>query len=150
MSPEYPAKTIPIGLRGADVHVYKTSARFKVLTMQWTSFVAHQLGSLLSRFCTFTIPYNLMSSATLNEALVVIAWSLQACFTGCWPLLTHGGNIPKGKHFERRGELFVNGFHLALCQIRGDMKFLKELFSFKSSYQHNNCCRRCPASKVNP
>ena len=37
---------------------------------------------------------------------------------------------------------------MALSQIRGDMKFLKELFNFKSSYQHNNCCHRCVASKV--
>ena len=37
---------------------------------------------------------------------------------------------------------------MALSRIRGDMKFLKELFCFKSSYLHNNCCHRCVASKV--
>ena len=87
---------------------------------------------------------------TPNETIEVIAWSLHACFSGGWPLFTHDGNVPKGQHFAKRGELLANGFQMALCQIRGDMKFLKELFSFKSSYQHNNCCHMCVASKVNP
>ena len=36
---------------------------------------------------------------------------------------------------------------MAFCQIRGDMQFLKELFMFKPSYRHDNCCHRCVANK---
>ena len=70
LNPEDRSKTIPIVLHGDDVHVYKTSARYKVLTTQWNSFFSHQLGRLLSRFCMFTIPYNLMFSATSMELLL--------------------------------------------------------------------------------
>ena len=148
LSPEERAKTIPIGLHGDDVHVYKTSARYKVLTMQWNSVFAHNLGSLLSRFCMFMLPYEMLLPGSLNQALEIISWSLQACFKGEWPMFTHDGKVPTGKGFVKRGQKLAGGFRMALSQIRGDMKFLKELFCFKSSYLHNNCCHRCVASKV--
>ena len=144
------ARTIPLGLHGDDVHVYKTSARFKVMAMQWNSLMAHKLGSLLSRFCMFMLPYDLMAPGTLNEALEVISWSLQACFRGEWPMFDHKGEVPQGRAKSMMGHKIAGGYRMALCQIRGDMKFLKELFVFKSSYAHNNCCHRCVASKTIP
>ena len=148
LSQEDKAKTIPIGIHGDDVHVYKTAARYKVLTMCWNSVFAHNLGSMLSRFCMFMLPYDMLLPGSLNQALEIISWSLQACFRGEWPLFNHDGGVPTGKAFTKRGEKLAGGFRMALSQIRGDMKFLKELFNFKSSYQHNNCCHRCVASKV--
>ena len=63
-------------------------------------------------------------------------------------MFSHDGQELKGKAKSRMGKLIAGGFRLALCQIRGDMNILKELFRFKSSYQHLNCCHRCPASKI--
>ena len=148
LSPEDRAKTIPIGLHGDDVHVYKTSARHKAVTMCWNSVFAHHLGSMLSRFCLFMLPYEKMVPGSLNQALEIISWSLQACFRGEWPMFRHDGGVPTGDAFRNRGKKIASGFRMALSQIRGDMKFLKELFMFKSSYAHNNCCHRCVASKV--
>jgi len=150
LSPEERAKTIPFGLHGDDVHLYKTSARHKAVTMCWNSVFAHNLGSMLSRFCLFMIPYERMAAGTLTQALEIVSWSLQACFKGEWPLFRHDGGTLDGYEFQQRGCKLAGGFRMALSQIRGDMKFLKELFMFKSSYAHNNCCHRCVASKVIP
>ena len=148
LTPADRAKTIPIGLHGDDVALYKTSARHKAVTMCWNSVFAHHLGSMLSRFCLFMIPYERMLAGSLNQALEIISWSLQACFKGEWPLFGHDGGELHGYAFRQRGRKLAGGFRMALTQIRGDMKFLKELFNFKSSYAHHNCCHRCVASKV--
>ena len=96
LTPEERAKTIPIGLHGDDVHVYKTSTRYKVLAMEWNSVFARCLGSMLSRFCMFMLPYEMLLPGSLNQALEIISWSLQACFKGEWPMFTHDGQVPKG------------------------------------------------------
>lgn len=81
---------------------------------------------------------------TVNKALRVITWSLNAAFHGTFPNVDMQGNVLQrpdaGKWIISCGKSF------AVTELRGDWEWHKMLWRFpQCSWKANTVCYRCPA-----
>ena len=105
-------------------------------------------SSYASRWLLFSIDENLLyKHHTMNTVLARITWSCNLLFedrfpsTGCW------GQPLTPKEENRKG-LPITGQKFVVCELRGDWKYVKDVWRVQSSWKagvRNPVCFLCPA-----
>ena len=77
---------------------------------------------------------------TMDDLMVVLAWSLRHLAAGIWPSSRHDGSALDGKRLKKKGALGLRG---ALVEVRGDWLFFADVFKFPRHNSKAGCCWRC-------
>lgn len=140
---------IPLGLYGDGARARQLAFQpvEKVLGIFISLPLFRPKSTRNSRWCIFSINENLLyGRKTLNAIFRRIVWSLNHLFTGLWP--SHGpDNEPLNS--PRAGQKFTDAGHRwALCELRGDWVYQKQVLGFNSSWTagvNKSVCFRCKA-----
>ena len=84
-----------------------------------------------------------VSSHTWHDLMQVIAWSLQCCADGFWPLLRHDGSPWIKTDTVRATKKGSLGIQSCLAEVRGDWKFFGETFDFPKWNNNSGICWKC-------
>eukprot|EP00435_Cladocopium_sp_Y103_P055634 s757_g18.t1 len=75
-----------------------------------------------------------------------LVWSFNAAFEGTNPTVGEGGRALVGNDLLRSGSPITSSNHrFALCELRGDWEYHRDLFRFTASWQGIDMCFKCPA-----
>ncbi len=82
---------------------------------------------------------------TMDDAMNVIRYSLEALALGCWPSKRHDGSDFLQPQDRNRARNAGNALpcRAVLTQIRGDWKMLKDLFALPQHNEISGICFRC-------
>ena len=80
---------------------------------------------------------------THDDILAVIKWSLEQCILGTMPSTRHDGSPWQPEDNKRRGLAGTQFPPAALCEVRGDWKFYKQVFRFPQHNELAGCCWMC-------
>ena len=102
-----------------------------------------------SRWLLFSIDeYLLFGHKTMDAVLTRLTWSLNCLYTGVYPKCGPAHEALTGSQAARAGQPICGGTVFAVCQLRGDWVWHKDLFRLKSSWKSGATqpvCFLCPA-----
>ena len=131
------AKTIPLGMHGDGAAF---SHQDSVYTFSWNSLLG--CGTTVQkRFVCTLIRKSDMVAETLDSIAQVMSWSFNALLAGESP-----SSDWENKPLAGGGAQLADGWRGALCQLRGDWAFYKELFHFPQWNSAERMCFMCRAS----
>ena len=86
----------------------------------------------------------IVANGTFDDCLEIIAWSLRHAALGKFPSCRHdGAAFGVGDHHRAANAGRDLGCAAALCEIRADWAFLKEVFHMPGWREKGNCCWKC-------
>lgn len=90
-----------------------------------------------------------VSSETFDALLQVVAWSFQAMASGIYPSRRHDGTLFETPSDTARRKMAGQplGHRAVLAEIRGDWKFMKEVFKFPGWNSQSGICWLCTCTK---
>lgn len=146
---EHPASWdhIPVGIHGDAAKLW-TQYKFEKVVAIWMNVILFRPSSVRhSRFLLFSCPHALMvKNRTLNRVFRRLVWSFNAAFEGINPTVGEGGRALTGNDLLRAGSPITSSNHrFALCELRGDWEYHRDVFRFTASWQGIDMCFRCPA-----
>lgn len=107
-----------------------------------------------SRFLLVAIQEELMfQRKTLDAIWRYIVWRMNLLLTGRWPDCDIDGARLAGPQLARAGQEVVRGKTFAVTELRGDWVWLKDCFSFRSSWKGGvkvPVCFMCEAGSNEP
>ena len=146
---EHPASWdhIPVGIHGDAAKLW-TQYKFEKVVAIWMNVILFRPSSVRhSRFLLFSCPHALMvKNRTLNRVFRRLVWSFNAAFEGINPTVGEGGRALTGNDLLRAGSPITSSNHrFALCELRGNWEYHRDVFRFTASWQGIDMCFRCPA-----
>lgn len=138
---------IPVGLHGDAARLWTQHKVEKVVAI-WMNIVHFRpISSRHSRFLLFSCPHAVMvKNRTLNAVWRRLVWSFEAAFTGINPTLGEGGRPLRESDVAWAGTpITSSGWQFALCELRGDWEWHRDVWRFNASWQATNTCFKCPA-----
>ncbi len=143
------AHTIPWGLFGDDVGVYKHD---KIMVLLCHSLLAVE-RAVLTRLVVALLPYAWFTENTMDDVYQAVAWGFQWLLEGRWATHDHLGQEIAARHgahrWRMRGKRLAGPFRGAFLRSGGDWKWNKETYHLKA-YGHTQCCHKCGATKNGP
>ena len=135
----------PVGVSGDDTQFTLSGSKIIVMLV---SLLLHEPGpSQLSRFPWFLLRHEwCLGPRTLDPAVRVLAWSLNVCFGGNFPMKGPFNDILSQARQARAGRK-IAGAPYALCEVRGDWKWHLELLRLRRHYASNQLCHLCRACR---
>ena len=133
------SKTIPMGLHGDGAPYAKTDSIF-VIT--WNSLVG-QGATAKKRFVFTILRKSEMNRRTLDTVFRIFAWSMNILLSGVTPAASWVGRALKDG-----GRDLASGWCGAMCQVRGDWDFYREVFNFPAWNTAIRMCWMCQASST--
>ena len=124
------ARTIPLGMHG-DGGMF--SQEDSLYTFTWNSLLGS--GTTIRKRFLFTVMKKSdMVPASIPRILHIFAWSMNQLLSGVFPTEDCDRNpLPGG------GGSLADGYRGALCQVRGDWAFYKEIFGFPHGMKGVTC-----------
>ena len=130
-------RTIPLGMHGDGASF---SHHDSLYTFSWNSLLG--VGTTTQKRFVFTVVKKSdMVVGTLDAIFKVFAWSVNALLSGDTP-----SQDADGRRLDGGGRPLADGWRGALCQIRGDWAFYKEVFDFPQWSAAERMCFLCRAS----
>ena len=146
---EHPASEhhIPLGIHGDAARLWTQYQVEKVVAIHMNIIHFRPRSTRHSRFLLFSCPREkLIKNRSLNLVWKRLVWSFNACFEGCNPSVGPSGGPLTGKHLERAGTpISKSGRRFALCELRGDWEWHRDVWRFTASWQGIKVCFRCDA-----
>ena len=135
------SRIVPLGVH-ADAGAF--SHHDSIYTISWNSLMGEGT-TIRKRFLFTVLRKSGMHETTLEAALSIMAWSMNALLTGKEPTTDWLGRQVVGG-----GGDLASGWKAALCQVRGDWAFYKECFQFPQWNEAIRMCWKCRASSTLP
>ena len=134
------SKTIPLGLHGDAGPFTKTDSLFVI---SWNSLVGR--GATAKKRFVFTVlrKSEMQKTRTLEFVWKIFAWSMNTMLSGVMPTLSWDGRPLQGG-----GTSLADGWCGAMCQVRGDWDFYREVFQFPQWNCNERMCFMCQASST--
>ena len=139
------SRHMPLGLYGDEARFNTAFSQDKVLGLFINLPLWRPKSIRASRFLIFALEENkLYKHFTLDAVLRRIVWSINLLFDGSMPQVDHIGNPIRG---AKRGRICNDASVFALCELRGDLFFHKQLFRWKASWTWTSLkvCHKCEA-----
>ncbi|CAK9060915.1 Uncharacterized protein SCF082_LOCUS32000 [Durusdinium trenchii] len=151
-------KHTPLGLAGDDAKYSLAGAKVIVVCLnsilvdrQCHEAAAPVDGELKvnRRFLLFCLRHELsLGVGTLDPLYRAIIWSLNVAYSGRFPSKDWEGNALSGARALRAGSPIAGGPY-CLTEVRGDWKWLKEIFDMKNFWRRKQgVCFKCKANAV--
>ena len=146
----HPEHCIPIRFHGDDARNSHRAMTF----LASMSGCCCRLQTNESRHPLLCLPLSLsLGVYTLDQMFEPLAWSLRLFFPAdgdpAMPCADHTG-MPfhrRSKRAQQATDNICGPYRLVLTQFSGDWKWLKEILRFKHSYNNDEFCFRCCATK---
>jgi len=135
---EHWATTVPIGMHGDGAPFSDNDSLY---TFTWNSLLAEG-SSKKTRFLFTVIQKSDFVPETLDAILRIFAWSCNALLDGKTPGTDWLDRPLKG------GVELASGWRAAICEVRGDWAFYKEVFHFGAWNSRERMCYMCRASNA--
>ena len=132
-------RSIPLGVH-ADAGAF--SEQDSLYTISWNSLLGDG-PTVRKRFVFTVLRKNDMVADSLDCALKILAWSMNALSTGAHPV-----RDPWNRAIPCGGNNLAGYWRALLCQCRGDWAFFKECFYFPQWNAAERMCFVCRASST--
>jgi len=144
------AQTFPIRIHGDDGRW--SGKERPILVLQWGG-MHHTPHPYDCRLLCCVIPGILYRKSrkinhTLRAIWTFLTWSFNLMLEGRWPAEPFPGTVLSALGASQAGNCFPGGMRAAVIGSKGDWKFEKETFEQTRSWQHNDVCCLCNASKA--
>lgn len=150
--PTLRTRGVPLSLHGDGVPIVGvgTSASKSMDVISFTSLLATAATKQITYmvWCCYAHLYSqAWGRRTLDAAMRIIAWSLEALQMGRWPATQWDGSAhPPGSLAARRaGEWLADGFFGIIWVLRGDLDWAYKVWKFPH-YGSERPCGWCPCS----
>ena len=140
---------IPFWLHGDDVAYSKHS---KMCVISWGNRVGVESNIFSNRWPFIVLPYGwIIKDVTLNMVWHAFSLACKQFLTGLMPDRPLMGPAHKLLSWQSlvAGQEIAYGLKFAFSDMKCDMQFQMQTFDFRS-YNANDCCKDCFASKVDP
>ena len=138
----------PVGLAGDDARYNLAGAKVIVVLL---SLLLHNVQRLeVCRFPFVILRESLsLGAKTLDPIFRVLAWSCNVAFQGRFPASgPFGEDWLKLRRNHKVPGSVLHGGPFAICELRGDWKWHREVFLLRRHYASNAICMFCNASKL--
>ena len=144
---EDPARTFPLFWHADGVRIYKQQ---KCWIYSYSS--AMKKGpSLSSKLLFVLVRENMIWKPHTHDRIAdVIGWVQTVLQTGRFPECDFNGSKwpSNSKEAEKAGDWFAGGYRFAFSAFKGDWEARVTVHKLQRSYNHNNVCEHCAATKV--
>ena len=143
---------VPLGIHGDAARLWTQYKVEKVVAI-WMNVVLFRPRSVRhSRFLLFSCPNALMvKNRTLNRVWRRLTWSFNAAFEGINPLVGESNRPLAGADLARAGTpLTSSGRKFALCELRGDWEWHRDVWRVTATWKSIKTCFKCPALSKGP
>ena len=143
---------VPLGIHGDAARLWTQYKVEKVVAI-WMNVLHFRPRSVRhSRFLLFSCPNALMvKNRTLNRVWRRLAWSFNAAFEGLNPTIGEGNRALSEADLARAGTpLTSSGRKFALCEMRGDWEWHRDVWRTTATWKSIKTCFRCPAVSKGP
>ena len=149
----HPARddAIPMGLYG-DACKIRQGEKMVGIYLNFPLFRPRSIRC--SRFLLVALQENVMyKRKTLDCIWRYIVWCMNLLLEGKYPRCDINGQPLQGPQLQRAGTEIVPGKTFAVSEIRGDWVWMKDCFSFRSSWKGGSrypVCFQCEARAIEP